>query len=121
MRWRAGVLAGAALVAAGCSNGAGATGPTGTVTGSYIRVGGPSGAPTVGLPGTISFRGGSGSLINFDADSAGKFSGQLPAGTYAVTAESSLINSGSGSCSVPLTTRVQAGKTVTITVVCSIS
>ena len=77
MRWRAAVLAGAALVAAGCSNGAGATGPTGTVTGSYIRAGGPSGAPNVGLPGTISFRAGNGSLINFAADSAGKFSGQL--------------------------------------------
>ena len=122
MRWRAGVLAGAALVVAGCSNGTtGPTGPTGTVVGTYIRVGGPGGTPNVPLPGTISFRGRSGSTINLSSDSTGKFTGQLPTGTYAVTAESSMINSGQSPCSRPLTTLVQTGKTVTITIICDIS
>ena len=119
MRWQAGVLACAALVAAGCS--AGATGPTGTVTGTYLRVGGPPGTPDMPLPGTISFRAQGSSTISFTSDGTGKFTGQLPPGTYAVTAESSLINEGKASCSRPLTTQVQAGMTVTVTLVCDIA
>lgn len=120
MRWLAGVLAGAALVAAGCSNGASTTGSTGTVVGTYIRVGGPSGTSNVPLPGTISFQSRSGSTINLSSDSTGKFTGRLPAGTYAVTAESSLINSGQSPCSRPLSTRVLTGRTVTLTIICDI-
>jgi hypothetical protein len=118
MRWAAALVAGAALVAAGCSNAP--SGPTGTVTGTYIRMGGPAGTPNVPLPGTITFRGQSGSTINLNADSTGKFTGQLPAGTYTVTAKSSQINDGQGPCSRPLTTHVQADKTVTITLICDI-
>jgi hypothetical protein len=125
MRRRAGLLAGAALAAAavvaaaGCS--AAPAEPTGTVVGTYIRVGGPAGTPNVPLPGTISFRNGDGSTISLSSDNAGTFTGQLPTGTYAVTAESSQIDGGNAPCSIPLTTRVQTGKTVTISLVCSIS
>jgi len=73
------------------------------------------------LPGTISFRGQGSSTINVSSDGTGKFVGQLPPGIYAVTAESNLINEGKAPCSRPLTARVQAGKTVTITLVCDIS
>jgi hypothetical protein len=73
------------------------------------------------LPGTISFRSGSGSVITVNSDSTGRFTGQLPPGTYSVTATSSLIDDGKSPCSLPLTTRVQAGKTVTLSLVCSIS
>jgi len=118
MRWRAGVLAAVALVAAGCS--AGTTGPTGTVAGTFLRMGGPAGTPNVPLPGTISFQGQGGSTISVSSDGTGKFTGQLPPGTYTVTAESTLINEGKAPCSRPLTARVQAGKTVTITLVCDI-
>jgi hypothetical protein len=123
MRWLAGVLAGTALLAAGCSSSAsstGSTGSTGTVAGTYIRVGGPLRAPDVPLPGMISFRERSGPTISINADSTGRFTVRLPSGTYAVTAESSLINDGKASCSRPLTTRVQADQTVTITLVCDI-
>jgi hypothetical protein len=118
MRWRAGALAGAALVAAGCS--AGTTGPTGTVAGTFLRMGGPAGTPTMPLPGTIMFLGQGGSTISVSSDGTGKFTGRLPPGSYSVTAESSLIDEGKAPCSRPLTTRVQAGKTVTITLVCDI-
>ena len=118
MRWRAGALAGAALVAAGCS--AGTTGPTGTVAGTFLRMGGPTGTPTMPLPGTIMFLGQGGSTISVSSDGTGKFTGRLPPGSYSVTAESSLIDEGKAPCSRPLTTRVQAGKTVTITLVCDI-
>lgn len=118
MRWQAVFLAGVVLAAAGCSHPAG---PTGTVTGTYIRVGGPPGTPNVPLPGTISFRGGGGSTISVNSDGTGGFTGQLPPGSYAVTAESSLINDGQSTCSRPLTTRVQAGKTVSLTIICDIA
>jgi hypothetical protein len=117
MRWQAIALAGAVLAAAGCSS---TTGPTGTVTGTYIRSGGPSGTPNVPLPGTISFRRSSGSTISVNSDSTGRFSGQLPPGTYTVTATSSLIGDGKSPCSQVLTTRVQTGKTVTLNLVCAI-
>jgi hypothetical protein len=90
------------------------------VAGTYIRVGGPAGTPNVPLPGTISFQGQSGSTISVNSDSTGRFTGQLPAGTYAVTAESSQVNDGKVPCSRPLTTRVQAGKSATITLICDI-
>jgi hypothetical protein len=117
MRWRTFVLAGAVLAAAGCSS---TTGPTGTVTGTYIRVGGPAGTANVPLPGTISFRAGNGSTISVSSDSTGTFTGQLPPGSYTVTATSSLINEGKSTCSRPLTTRVQAGKAVSLTIICDI-
>ena len=117
MRWQAVALAGAVLAAAGCSS---TTGPTGTVTGTYIRVGGPAGTANVPLPGTISFRAGNGSVISVSSDNTGRFTGQLPPGTYAVTATSSQINEGKYPCSRPLTTRVQAGKTVSLTIICDI-
>lgn len=121
MKWLAVVLAGAALMAAGCSNGpTGPTGPTGTVTGSYIREGGPPGVGKVPLSGTISFQGPGGAAVTLTSDSTGKFTGQLPIGTYTVAASSSSIGDGKGPCSRPLTTHVQANKTVTITLICDI-
>ena len=117
MRWQAVVLAGAVLAIAGCST---ASGPTGTVTGTYLRVGGPAGTANVPLPGTVSFRSGTGSVITVSSNSTGRFTGQLPPGSYTVTATSSLINDGTSTCSRPLTTRVQAGKTVTLTLICDI-
>jgi hypothetical protein len=117
MKWQTVALAVAVLTAAGCST---ASGPTGTVTGTYIRVGGPAGTPNVPLPGTISFRVGNGSVITVSSSSTGTFTAQLPPGTYGVTATSSLINDGKSTCSRPLTTRVQAGKTVSLTIICDI-
>jgi hypothetical protein len=117
MRWQTVALVVAVLAAAGCSS---ATGPTGTVTGTYIRVGGPAGTANVPLPGTISFRAGDGSTINVSSDSTGTFTGHLPPGSYTVTATSSQINDGKSTCSRPLTTRVQAGKTVSLTIICDI-
>ena len=86
MRWRTTVLAGVVLAVAGCSH---ATGPTGTVTGTYLRSGGPVMTPNVPLPGTISFHGSGGSVISVNSDGTGKFTGQMPPGTYSVTATSS--------------------------------
>ena len=116
MRWRTVVFLGAVLAVAGCAT----TGPTGTVTGTYIRSGGPPGTPNVPLAGTIIFRSGTGSVITVNSDRAGRFTGQLPPGTYSVTATSGSVNDGNSACSQVLTTRVQAGQTVTLSLVCAI-
>ena len=87
----AGVLAGAALAAAGAQR---ADRADRDRAGTDVRVGGPPNTPNVPLPGTISFRVQDGSTISLSSDGSGKFSGQLPVGTYAVTAASSLINDG---------------------------
>ena len=57
-------------------------------------MGGPAGTPNVPLPGTVTFRSQDGSTASVSSDGAGKFTEQLPPGTYAVTAESGLINEG---------------------------
>jgi hypothetical protein len=117
MRLRVISLAVAVLAAAGCSR---TTGPTGTVTGTYIRVGGMVGTPNMPLPGTISFQAPTGSVITVNSDRTGRFTGQLPPGAYTVTARSTLINDGKFTCSRPLTAHVQAGKTVALTLICDI-
>jgi hypothetical protein len=117
MRWLAGIFVGAVLAIGGCST---TTGPTGTVTGTYIRVGGPAGTANVPLPGTISFQASNGTTTSVNSDSTGKFTGHLPPGTYTVTAKSSLINDGKSQCSQPLTTTLQADKTVTLALICAI-
>jgi hypothetical protein len=78
------------------------------------------GTPNTPLPGTISFRAANGSTISVSSDGTGKFTGQLPPGSYTVTAKSGLINDGKSTCSVPLNTRVQAGRTVSLTIICNI-
>jgi hypothetical protein len=59
-------------------------------------------------------------VISVSSDGTGKFTGPLPPGSYTVTATSSLINGGKYTCSRPLTTRVQAGQTVSLTIICDI-
>lgn len=125
MRQRAavtGLLAVAGLVASLASGGCSSSpaGPTGTVTGTFVRVGGPAGTPNVPLPGTISFHGDDGSTVSLSSGSDGKFSGQLPAGTYTVSAKSGQINDGNSPCSRPLTTHVRAGHSVTLILICDI-
>jgi len=118
MRWLAVVFAGVVLAVAGCAK---PVPPTATVTGTYTRVGGPSPAADMPLPGTITFRDPNGATVTFNSDSTGRFTGHLPPGTYTVTATSSLVNDGKSQCSRPLTTRLQADKTVTLTLICDIS
>lgn len=117
MRWLAIVFAGVLLAVAACAKSVPATA---TVTGTYIRVGGPPGTANVPLPGTITFRDPDGATSTFNSDGTGRFTGYLPPGTYTVTATSSLINDGKSQCSRPLTARLQADKSVTLTLICDI-
>ena len=83
-----------AVVALGAGVGALANppGPTGTVEGVLVRVGGPARVPVLGVPGTIRLRElASETTYLVFADSEGRFSVTVPPGTYRASAESPLV------------------------------
>lgn len=104
---------------------------TGTVLGTFQRAGGPAlpngGTLVVPLTGVVSFQRAGGGTTSVTVGKTGKFSVPLPPGTYRVSGRSESIRQqnpdGSTSappCSQPLTTRVRAGETERITVVCAV-
>ena len=133
MRWLvAGVGVGVVvLLAAGC-----ASGPVGTVVGTFQEETGPMLAPGQAsngpwaLSGTVRFTGANGEHVDVavPAGSAGKFSARLAPGTYTVTgltAEMGSVDPNSGLPSQPPcemqnmgSTRVRAGQTDRITLTC---
>lgn len=122
------ILAGAcsssptAAVTGTSSSSAGLTYP-GTLTGVLQLSGGPAGAQSTGVAGTITLKpSGGGSPIVANAASDGKFSVQVPNGSYTVTGRSPmfLINNSEGTC-VALpggATTITAGQSTTVTVEC---
>jgi len=105
---------------------------TGTVTGKFIRVGGPIavGAPqpkVVRLSGVISFTRPGHNVSTVKVDKSGTFSVRLAAGTYAVSGRSPSLTVASGGgrgremrCSIPLSVQVQPGRTSKIAVTCPV-
>jgi hypothetical protein len=109
-------VAGAALIAAGCSAGT-PTAPTGTVQGRLLAYPGPM--PSNGKPpaepmaGTVAFTDNSGRTVTVTVGASGRFTVQLAAGTYtALLAPGNLAPAREN-------IRVQANKTLTINVLCS--
>ena len=90
-----------------------------TVTGTFVRVGGPAPGSLVPLPGTITARAATGQTFTAKARSNGRFTLSLPPGTYRVSGRSPLIQSGQMVCSATALLRVSrdmpAGR---VTVVC---
>ena len=123
-----------AMLAGGCSSSstAGVTGTTtssadlkypGTLTGVLQLGGGPAGAQSKGVAGTITLKpSGGGTPFTANAGPDGKFSVQVPAGSYTVTGRSPMfiINDSEGTC-VALpggATTITAGQSTTVTVDC---
>jgi hypothetical protein len=109
-------VAGAALIAAGCSGGTVAA-PTGTVQGRLLAYPGPMPAngkpPANPMAGMAAFTDKSGHTVTVTVDASGRFIIHLAAGNYtALLAPTSLAP-------VRESIRVQANKTLTITVLCS--
>jgi hypothetical protein len=119
MRTLAGAVlgaAGAALIAAGCSGGPAAA-RTGTVQGRLLAYPGPMPAngkpPANPMAGMAAFTDTSGHTVSVTVDPSGRFTIHLAAGSYtALLAPASLTP-------VRENIRVQASKTLTITVLCS--
>ena len=109
-------VAGAALIAAGCSGGTAAA-PTGTVQGRLLAYPGPMPAngtpPASPVTGMAAFTDKSGHTVTVTVDASGRFTVHLAAGSYtALLAPTSLSPAREN-------IRVQASKTLTITVLCS--
>jgi hypothetical protein len=121
----------ASLTACAAASGQG-THAAGTVTGTFVREGGPIGPggkqpPVVRLSGSIEFAEHGRRAITVPAGRKGTFSAELPAGTYAVSGRSPSIvqvaaNGASREirCSMPLSVQVRAGHTTKITLVCAV-
>ena len=131
------IIAGAAAVlflgtACGAASGQVVTGPApvGTVTGTFVREGGPLGPggrqpAEVRLPGLIQFITANKQTFKVTAGKNGTFEVRLPTGTYSVVGRSPDIEEVDGNgpgretpCSVPLSVKVTSGHTSKITVTC---
>jgi len=96
------------------------------VLGMFEVKGGPSGAPsTRPLSGVVMFRDKAGPTTDITAGATGHFTGNLPAGTYTVTARTEQIRqqnpNGSYSdppCTAPMTVVVRPKQATRITLVC---
>jgi hypothetical protein len=129
----------AALVVtlAACGPGASATRATaetddGTVTGTFMRVGGPLGPGgmqprSVPLTGTVTFSASHHRMVAVQVGKTGRFSLRLPAGSYAVSGRSlSIVEqlaSGANvvrACSQPDHVTVVARRAVRLSVVCAV-
>lgn len=105
-------------VLASCS---GSAGYHQTVTGRFVRVGGPAPGSPVSLPGTITARAATGETFTARAGRDGRFTLSLPAGAYRVTGRSPLMQSGQMVCVATAELYVILGKPAgPVTVVCSI-
>lgn len=115
---------GSAVAAAACTSygkplASPSTAGQGTVTGDFVRVGGPAPGAAVALTGSIRFMSGSRS-VTVPVAQNGKFTVRLPAGRYEVKGTSPQIQGGVTSCSRPVVLTVISGQTVQQQLVCDI-
>ena len=123
----------AALLMAGCAGTVGQAPVTGHLAGRLVMEGGPMG-PGGQQPGerpmrgTVTFTAAGHRQVAVQVGASGTFSVQLPPGTYQVSGRSPAIQTSNGSgasgteqelpCSQPLSAKITAGHTATITVTC---
>ena len=119
MRWNAiAVLAVGIAVLAGCGSN---PGYHQTVSGKFVRVGGPAPGSPFPLPGTITARTATDETFTATAGRDGRFKLSLPPGTYRVTGRSPLMQSGQMICAAKEELNVSRGQPARpVTVVCSI-
>jgi hypothetical protein len=122
MRWiSTAVLALSLSVLAACAGGGG-QGSHDTVSGTFVRVGGPPPGAPFPLPGKITARSDTGATFTVSTGSSGRFKLSLPPGTYHVTGRSPLIQGGKTVCAAAKELHVTATASGgSVTVVCSIS
>ena len=98
-----------------------ATGGEGTVTGSFVAVGGPAPGSPRPLPGQVTAQNSAGHKFTVAVGKSGKFVLWLPAGLYRLTGRSPMfsVNGAEGTCAADQPVRVRAGKkTLGVEVVC---
>jgi hypothetical protein len=91
------------------------------VSGHLLRVGGPFGAGTPPLSGTVIFTSSSGLVMKVHASASRGFHSDVPVGTYTLTGTSPDLNDGKLICySDPRTVAVKPATLTTRDVFCSI-
>ena len=121
----------AVLLMAGCAATSGQAPVTGHLAGRLVMEGGPMvpGGQQPGerpLSGTVTFTAAGHRQVAVQVGTSGTFSVRLPPGTYQVSGRSPSIETSNGSggseqelpCSQPLSAKITAGQTATITVTC---
>jgi hypothetical protein len=107
------------------------TAPVGTVTGKFIRVGGPLGpdgtTPTGPLRGQITFTGANHLTFKVHVGKKGTFKSLLPTGTYKVVGRTPDITGEDGNghvkdarCALPHKIKVTKSRTDKIKVICAV-
>lgn len=91
-----------------------------TVSGTFVRVGGPAPGAPFPLPGNITARADTGATFTASTGSSGRFKLSLPPGTYHVTGTSPLMQGGKMVCAAAKELHVTAASGGSVTVVCSI-
>ncbi|HET7013493.1 MAG TPA: hypothetical protein VFI65_06265 [Streptosporangiaceae bacterium] len=124
-----------ALLGTACGTASGqvvtGTAPVGTVTGKFIRVGGPLGpggtTPTVPLRGQIKFTGAHHLTFKVHVGKKGTFKILLPTGTYSVVGRTPDIKGEDGNghvkdakCALPHKIKVTKGHIDKIKVICAV-
>jgi hypothetical protein len=120
------------LVLCGCSSASGATDESGlpsvasssspvatevAVTGHLLRMGGPVGTPTKGVPGTVTFSGAAGS-VSVTVPDDGRFTVNVAPGVYTPVGSSPVL--GGGACYSSPDTSVDIQVSTTVNIVCNI-
>ncbi len=91
------------------------------MTGHLVRVGGPYGAGSPPLNGTVIFTSSSGMVTKVHASASGGFHSDVPVGTYTLTGTSPDLNNGKLICySNPASVVVKSATLTTRDVFCSI-
>jgi len=97
----------------------------GSVTGSFVAVGGPAPGSPRPLPGQVTAQNSAGHKFTVTVGKGGKFVLWLPAGLYRLTGRSPMfsVNGVEGTCAADQPVRVKAGKKALggVEVICQLS
>jgi len=108
----------AGMTLAGCSSPTGPSGSTGTLTGTFQAVGGPSGTGPRALTGQITLHESNGDKFSIAVGASGRFSVPAAVGTYTVTGRSPQYEGGTADCQASGPVTVAEGATTSVEVDC---
>jgi hypothetical protein len=105
------------IAASGATLSACGTAPRGTVTGILKEVGGPL-PGTRDITGRVTLTGSNGESYSSRANSKGRFSLAVPAGTYSASADSPYLHISTGACPTVSHITVHQSSSTRITIAC---
>jgi hypothetical protein len=108
----------ASVLLASCSSPDAPPGPTGTLTGTFQAVGGPSGAGPRALSGQVTAQRSNGARDIISVGANGRFSVPVPVGTYTVSGQSPQYEGGTANCKASGPVTVTEGLTSSVKIDC---